>query len=166
MWLADAALLEIRKSPNQVGGSTCRCQNDDRGGDCEKCVHWTCGGHYWGRGWPGRGWLSGSRGRSGDGRSGCGTSRSGCVGGRGSAYGWRRSTRAGPGRPTGGESRKFNGRRCRRLRRQVNPNRLFFGLDFAGLLFGRNGPGRNIRNVVRHNLNWLKAKIACGECQT
>ena len=143
----------VRQHPNHVGGCADRGQTDNRRRQRERFIqtadgwHCNCRGQCWPRS---RGGHSRTRGywRSRTRTRGC-RSRSGC-------WGSRAQSRSGGGRggswSAGRKRRQLNRRRGRRLGRQVDPDRLLLGLNFAGLFLGRQCAAGHIRNVLCHNV--------------
>jgi len=93
--------------------------------------------------------------RSRDAGPGCGR----CNGCRRALCRWRRSSTRCARRTTRRQRRQFDGRRRRRLRRQIDADGFFFRLDLAGFFLRRwHSAGRGARNVLRdisHN-RWFK----------
>jgi hypothetical protein len=90
----------------------------------------------------------GTRGRGGPGRAGRRVCRCRCAERRS-----RRSRRRTAARAAGRKGGQFDGRRRRRLGRQIDAHRFLLRLDLSGFFLGRNRAGRNVRNILSHKIN-------------
>jgi hypothetical protein len=150
------------QAPDQIGSRTGCRKAGDSGDDGEDRVQHA----------DGRTSHDSHRGRTRSWRGGSGSRR--CGGGRGSAWnvGGRRSAncRCGCPRGTCGRSawrqcRQLDRRGGRRLRRQIDTDSFFLGLDFARLLLWGNRATWSVGNVVCHNVILVQAMPARWKCQ-
>ena len=162
----NLASLRLEQHQN-VHGRADGDQADDRGDNRQDTVHRAeCrndGGDGCWRSARGRRGGSGTRGsgRCGSGRTGCGWDMGRCGRAqRGRGRGRRRASRS-----ARRQRRQFDGRRCRRLGRQIDPDGFFFGLHFARFFFGRNSTARDIWNVLGHTL-LTETRFDPPTCQT